>query len=545
MTGYALKTIGAMLFSAALQLCLFAADARALDADCANVPTDKGLLTGAQGDNGVCAFKGVPYAAPPVDELRFKKPQPHAPWSEPLKADRFGEQCLQFPMSLFPSDKIIGSEDCLYLNVYASTADAAPKPVMVFIHGGGFVYGSGAVDTYDGTRLAGRGGVVVVTINYRLGSFGFMAHPALRDETGVSGNWGIHDQLAALRWVKTNIAAFGGDPENVTVFGESAGGMSVGVMLMSPIAGGLFRNAVVESGPLLLLNLTMEKADEQGLRAAAKLGCADPATAADCLRKVDPQTFMGTIKPGFPLLQKPGGERYAAEPIIDGVLMTATPLQLLSSGNFNKANVIVGSNRDEMSFLTLSRKIDTEQQLVDNLKENAALLDEMMNLNLDGGLERLLPAYPVSDYPAVKDAFNDLVGDIIFTCPTRMLADRLSAAGNNVYLYQFSKAPDANGPFKTWGAFHGSELAFVFGNFEFMGIKFKSKENIEVSKKVMDYWSSFAKTGAPAAKDAPAWPAYNTASRPYVNLDLEIKAGEGLKADKCAIFEEILTDAAK
>ncbi|MEW6200622.1 MAG: carboxylesterase family protein, partial [bacterium] len=324
MPPYSKITVCFLLTSAIVILLLVIAENTALAdglSDCKNIQTDKGKVTGVLDEkNGLCVYKGVPYAAPPLGNLRFALPQEHAPWSDTLTADRYSNECPQFPITLMETNKVTGSEDCLYLNIWQPlTAADSPLPVMVFIHGGGFVSGSGNQDWYEGSDLASFGNVIAVTFNYRLNVLGFLVHPALRDQNGNAGNYGIYDQIAALQWVQRNIGSFGGDPQNVTIFGESAGGMSVGIHLASPLSKGLFNKAIIESGPVFMLNKTAEEEEKIGIKIAEKAGCKDPATVADCLRALDARKFVRTARPvlGF-ASDAEHKEGFPFHPVVDG-----------------------------------------------------------------------------------------------------------------------------------------------------------------------------------------------------------------------------------
>jgi para-nitrobenzyl esterase len=540
------KKIEAFVFIAAFAIAAtfaFSTRAAAGAADCKDIHTDKGKVSGVLDEKGgVCGYKGIPYAAPPVGELRFALPREHAPWTDTLEAVKFGNECIQNPMSLTPSKKVVGNEDCLYLNVW-SKADAAekPKPVMVFIHGGGFIYGSADWTIYDGVNLAANGDVVIVTINYRLGAFGFLAHPALRDPAGFEGNYGMHDQIASLRWVKKNIAAFGGDPNNVTIFGESAGGISVGILLVTPAARGLFQKAIVESGPINLFIGEKAKTEADGEKIASMLGCGegDAAAVAACLRKVSPETIMEKAPPGIKFLAE-GSGNYMFSPVIDGFLIPDNPAALLAKGDFAKdVPIIIGSNTDEASFFTSSKDIKTPEDYKNNLTVDARHISDAFGIQIDP--EGTVAMYPAGSYASPKQAYNAIVRDLAFTCPSRAVARTVAGyEPNNIYLYIFGKAPDERGILANWGAFHGSELAFVFRNFDFMGIKFASKNNSILSKKIMAYWSAFAHNGKPEVAGLPAWNAFDPKKGNYLYLDMDIKEGLNYQGRECDFLEKFL-----
>ncbi|MEJ2679314.1 MAG: carboxylesterase family protein, partial [Gemmatimonadota bacterium] len=402
------------------------------------VRVDAGQLRGTVSDS-VARFKGIPYAAPPVGPLRWRPPQPVQPWSGTRDATKYGDLCMQ---DINPDDNGVGpgpaSEDCLTLNVWAPVDHAgAPLPVMVWIHGGGYVNGSGTATLYDGTRLA-KQGVVVVTINYRLGRFGFFAHPALTKENpdGPLGNYGLMDQIAALKWVRRNITAFGGDSADVTIFGESAGGGSVLRLMISPMARGLFGKAVVESGLGRERMARLDTTNAIGLPSAEAAGKAfmdalgdtssDPAQlrampAADILSGGDPNLFAG------------GG------PIIDGKVLTMDVDQAFAKGIEAKVPLIIGTNSLEFPVFD----------------ENSPLFKEVVTFSPQ---ER---RKAIAVYGGLQPYREHIVSDLLFTEPARYLARRHAANGEPVYLYRLSVvSPSVRDRFK--GAVHASERQYVF-----------------------------------------------------------------------------------
>lgn len=515
--------------------------------DCKNVQTDKGKVTGTADDkNKVCTYLGIPYAAPPVGKLRFARPLEHDPWYEALAADDPKAECVQFPMSLMPSKKVTGSEDCLYLNVW-SPSGAAPKskPVMVFIHGGGYVYGSKNWPLYNGVKLSSKGDVIVVTINYRLGALGFLVHPALRDKEGYVGNYAMHDQIAALKWVKKNIMNFGGDPNNVTVFGESAGGISVGMLLASSMTKDLFQKAIIESGPISLFYDTEEHLAKQGESIAKILGCDDPATAAECLRAMPAERFLQDIPVNVnPVSDYETGLKFMFEPSVDGKFLKDAPEKLFASGDFlTYVPVIIGTNADEASYFTINAKIDSPEDLAATFKQNAEAASKFLGINIDP--VEFASKYPASDYKNTKAIYNAIVRDVAFTCPSRYVAKLISKYQPNTYVYLFAKAPQESGMLGDWGAFHGVELAFVYGNFEFMGIKFASKANTAVSDKVIAYWSNFTRLGSPDAKGLPEWRAFNAAENNYLLINKEISEQKNFQKEPCDLFDTYLENSTR
>ncbi len=515
--------------------------------DCTNIQTDKGRITGVMSaKQKLCVYKGIPFAAPPVGELRFAPPKEPAPWAETLKANRFGNECFQFPLGVMAAMEPTGNEDCLYLNVWqpVSAADS-PKPVMVFIHGGGFVMGSGSQPWYEASKLAAAGDLIVVTINYRLGPFGFLAHPALKDAEGHVGNYGFLDQVAALKWVNRNIRNFGGDPGNVTIFGESAGGMSVGVHLVSPLSKGLFAKAIIESGPPFLMRGEVGEALEKGEKAAEALGCYD-ADAAGCLRSLDPAFIMRTLKPVMNMAAEDEDVvgNYTNSPIVEGYAVPANPLEAVKNGAFDKKiKIMIGSNQNEAAIFTAMRKMNTKQDFDGALRKDADKFRKVFGLKTapDG----FLKFYKPSSFDSPKQCYNAILTDLIFTCPTKVIADALADQGADTYLYYFTKHFLDKGITKDWGAFHSAELFFIFGNMSFMGVNGNTPENQEMSKTMMGLWTSFARMGLPTAPGVPAWPRYDSKTAMYMQLDVKSSVREKLKKAECEAEEEILKSAGK
>ena len=363
------------------------------------------------------AFLGIPYAAPPVDELRFKSPQPADPWTEAHDGSEVGPECAQ--LSLLNGEVVADSvEDCLTLNVWTPTTEATePWPVMVWIHGGGFEGGSSHLDgAYTGEHLAPAAHAVVVTVNYRLGPFGFLAHEALTGEDSArptSGNYGLEDQRLALQWVQANVAAFGGDADNVTVFGESAGGISVCLHLVSPESDGLLDRAIIQSGPCDVRVTTLAAAEQQGAELATNLGCDTAADIPTCLRDKTTTEILEALPGKVGLLF---GEGADWGPNVDGVVLLQPAGAALASGSYQDVPVILGSTRDEGTlFVALAGLTEiTETEYEDLAMAWAA------DHGGDGGA--LLAQYPASAYDNPGAALSALIGHGVFSCPTRRAA---------------------------------------------------------------------------------------------------------------------------
>jgi para-nitrobenzyl esterase len=454
-------------------------------ADPATARIETGDLKGVQ-TGEVIAFKGVPYAAPPVGDLRWRPPQRAAKWQGVRDASQHGAICMQ---KMPNPDNGIGqypaSEDCLTLGVWTTKLDRnAKQPVMLWIHGGGFVNGSGSADLYDGSQLSKRG-VVIVSINYRLGRFGSFAHPLLTKEAanGPVANYGMMDMIASLEWTKRNIASFGGDPNNVTIFGESAGGMAVQKLMTSPAAQGLFHKAIVQSGAGRENVQFLDKPNARGLPSAESSGEAFITSlgvtaanasdlraipAADVLAKGDPSTFSG------------GG------PIIDGKIIPMTVVEAFKTGKAAQAPYMVGYNSAEFP----SKPEDVDASLTRTL----------------GAKTADLPAL-VATYPDKEDMAARIVGDIIFGEPARYLAGLHAANGNPSYLYRFDVV-STSVRHRLKGTTHAQERQYVFDTLKTS--PYATDENDKVQAQyAVTYWTNFAKTGDPNGAGLPIWPRYS------------------------------------
>jgi len=473
------------------------------------VRTQSGLAQGTLED-GIAVYKGIPFAAPPLAGLRWRAPQPAADWAGPRTADKFAPACIQVPIvnATLGMDALDTSEDCLYLNVWTPAKSPNDRlAVMVWIYGGGFAIGGTSMAGYNGANLAKKG-VLVVSVAYRLGAFGFMAHPQLTAEQGGhSGNYGLLDQIAGLQWVKRNIAAFGGDPSRVTIFGESAGGIAVSMLAASPLAKGLFQGAISESGgnfaPQRQANEGGENMDSlatgetNGLALLAKLGAPSVADA----RKRSAQDLLKSSPPGL------GG----SWPIFDGYVLLGDQYKLYEAGHFNDTPVLIGTNSDEGALFIPSTTAAAHQGTVRSGYGEYA--------------DKILAAYPAgSDVEALRSA-RDLFRDTLFAWPTWTWARLQSKTGKGkVYVYYFNhRPPYPDTPeFKNWGAAHGGEIAYVFGNFT-PGMPARPADRA-VSDQVSSYWVNFAKTGNPTGTGLPHWPAFTTANAQVMNLDVASKA---------------------
>src|SRR6266849_3334775 len=498
------------------------------------VATRDGRVRGIS-SGGIERFLGVPYTAPPVGELRWRPPQPHRHWTGVREATAFANHCPQNPS---PFGLASTTEDCLYLNVFRPARDHDDDegadeeggdgreerlPVMVWIHGGALLVGES--DDYDPVRLVAHG-VVVVTINYRLGVLGFLAHPALSAESPVqtSGNYGVMDQQAALRWLERNIASFGGDPRRVTIFGESAGGLSVHSHLASPLSAGLFHRAIVQSGAYALGQPSLSEAEAQGQGVAMRAGCTDQT--AECLRAVPVETLLGALTTA------------SVVPDVDGYVLTQTIGASLASGEFNRVPVIEGSNHDEWR-LFVALNIDLVIGPLTPEQYTGAIA---ATLGVPLGTAALLGSfYPLAGYPSPDLALSALGTDAIFACNSRKAARLLSQfVPTHAYEFNDEDAPQLFLPPVSfpYGSAHASEIQYLFNLRSQVPHPDLTSAQQQLSRAMVAYWANFARTGDPNWLGTPFWPAYDRTGDRMQSLAPPTPAVEsGFAADhKCAVW---------
>lgn len=460
------------------------------------VATKAGPVVGSWEDD-LLVFRGVPYAAPPVGPLRWRPPQPHAIWKAPRDAKVFGYDCVQTPFVGDGTPSIhTQSEDCLTLNIWQPSASKTPLPVMVWIHGGGYTNGIGTSPVFDGVALA-RAGVVVVTLNYRLGRFGFFAHPALTADhpDEPKGNYGFMDQIAALQWVRENIGRFGGDPAKVTIFGESAGGGSVNMLLASPAARGLFAHAIAESGGLGDTWPCLADAEPKGL-AFAKARNVEGADAA-ALRALPLEVVKGDLSMG---MARP--ETYPG-PMVDGKIVPRPLPIAFAEGKTAPVPYLVGANSQELGAPSPALAARTET---------------------------IVARYPADQQASFRAAYGDelaghLASEVSFVAPARMLAGQQAKAAPT-FLYRFGVVPAGKRVMSPGaGARHASELAYVFGTLPaYLGPT--DAADAKASETIRAYWTNFAKTGDPNGAGLAAWPRYEAKSDQVMMLTADgAKAG--------------------
>jgi para-nitrobenzyl esterase len=455
------------------------------------VKVEEGLLQGTVEDS-LAVYRGIPYAAPPVGDLRWRAPQPPPKWQGVRTADKFGHTCPQADKRI--EDLTGPSEDCLYLNVWTPASKASDKlAVFVWIHGGGFYAGATAEPLYHGEALAKKG-VVVVTIDYRLGVLGFLAYPGLSAENSkhVSGNYGMLDMIAALGWVHRNIAAFGGNPKRVTIAGESAGGIAVSMLCASPLARGLFQGAISESGgsfgPVRSGGGPGENvqpladAEKDGAAWAEKIGASSVAD----LRSI----------PADKLLEESRSVRGVAWPIMDGWVIPDDEYKLYAAGKYNDTPVLIGYNSDEGASFGPPSTVDAYKQSVQRRYGQFA--------------NQLLALYPAGNEGVGKPP-RDLSRDTLFGWHTWTWARLQTKTGKSrAYLYYFNQHPDylADSPRFGYGSTHGSEIPYVFEHLGLPGRPQPTAEDHSVSDLMSTYWINFTKTGNPNGPGLPKWPAY-------------------------------------
>ncbi len=481
-------------------------------------------------------FLGIPYAAPPVGALRWRPPAAPTPWSGVLDAASYSSACPQLP-SLTTAES--ENEDCLYLNVWTpNPAPAAPLPVMVWIHGGGNVGGSTAdlvpfppyqsYHLYDAHNLAETRDVVVVSMNYRVGVFGFFGHAALATEDSgypYAGNQGLLDQRAALQWVHDNILAFGGDPANVTIFGESAGSFNVCAHVVSPMSSGLFQRAISESGGCTVGIATADESQADAADIATTVGCDGAPDVLACLRGVPVDQLLNAYG-AFDL----GSGRSAIS--VDGGFLPAHPRALFDAGTFTRVPYILGANSDEGTlFFIGSTPITTPEEYTAELTTRFGTFAPQVEA-----------LYPLSSFPTPQDALIRVVGDSSLVCSTYDVARRISRSKNDghTFVYNFNHPiPLAFNIVLHLGAFHGSEIPYVFGSVPPPGIW-----DAQLSQKMQEYWSTFAEKGRPRALHTKRWPRFKERTWNMLRLDalstqLAISRIRNFRRPECEFWSQV------
>jgi len=483
----------------------------------------RGQVVGAK--QNVQVFKGIPYAKPPVGELRWRAPLPPEAWTGVRDCFEFGNACPQRAPALMGSIPQMAinaphSEDCLYLNVWRPVGSATePMPVLFWIHGGGYTMGAASQPLYDGALLA-EPGAIVVSINYRLGPFGFLAHPALSQESpqGTSGNYGILDQIEALRWVQRNIAAFGGDPNRVTIFGESAGAGSVMCLMVAPQAGGLFHAAIAQSTPEMNLARLRQSSDQrpsaeqQGVTLLEQMGVGAQATVEQ-LRKLNATELAET----FPSLELGSKQEInlrraplAMAPVVDGQLIPDLPNRVFASNKAHPVPLIVGNTRDEMTLFMTQTPLPKE----------VSGYEQIISTNFGDLSPEILAAYPATNPKGIRDAVIQLAGDTVFGSQARYVARLHTKNGHPTYRYVFS-CGTKQFPLSMLGAHHACELPYLFGQ------PAKPDASDEKIVEVLQgYWLNFARTGDPNGDGLPTWPKTNLASDVLIEIETEVTLRE-------------------
>ena len=514
------------------------------------VDTESGTVEGeSAGETNV--FKGIPYAHQPVGERRWRPPKTPAPtWDGTRDATEYGPLAPQSGLlgsigSIvgLNTTTVDGKEDgCLNLNVWAPEhADPGEKPVMVWIHGGGYEVGS---NRYDSQNLSERGDVVVVTINYRLGPLGFFTHPDLLAEDPRNVNQGYQDMVAALEWVQRNVAAFGGDPDNVTIFGESAGGNAVLTLLTDPSAEGLFHRAICESGPVVEALQSAEDAAADGTAVAGEIGCTG-SEALSCLRDASTKDLLATGGGGLIGAIAGGGDEESsleADPLgvtVDGTVIEKNPALRFRDGEFHDVPLITGGNADETQLFLLGTDVPSAQAY-----------EETIRSRYPDRADEVLAAYPVSDYETPKKALIDVTTDETFLCGDRLVSKWITDNGGSVYRYIFDDAP--SDPFLLlrlvmdgMGAYHAAEMAYVFGQdieqrgFTITGL---GRSDRKLSRIMQDYWTSFARSGEPGGTDRQRWPDFDSEFQNQFRFTEDGAVTQVGEPSACAIWERLYRD---
>ncbi|XP_059549587.1 acetylcholinesterase isoform X1 [Myotis daubentonii] len=508
----------------------------------------------------VSAFLGIPFAEPPVGPRRFLPPEPKRPWPGVRDATAFQSVCYQYVDTLYPGFEGTEmwnpnrelSEDCLYLNVWTPyPRPKTPTPVLVWIYGGGFYSGASSLDVYDGRFLAQAEGTVLVSMNYRVGAFGFLALPGSRE---APGNVGLLDQRLALRWVRENVAAFGGDPMSVTLFGESAGAASVGMHLLSPPSRDLFHRAVLQSGAPNgpWATVSMGEARRRATLLARLIGCppggpgSNDTELVTCLRTRPAQDL---VDHEWHVLPQESVFRFSFVPVVDGDFLSDTPEALINAGDFHGLQVLVGVVKDEGSYFLVygapgfskdNESLISRAQFLAGVRVG---VPQVSDLAAEAVVLHYTDWLHPEDPARLREAMSDVVGDHNVVCPVVQLAGRLAAQGAQVYAYIFEhRASTLSWP--PWmGVPHGYEIEFIFGLPLEPSLNYTIEERA-FAQRLMKYWANFARTGDPndpRDPKAPQWPQYTGVSQQYVSLNLRpLEVRRGLRAQACAFWNGFL-----
>jgi len=453
------------------------------------IKIETGLISGVKSNTSdVVAYKGIPFALPPVGDLRWRAPQPAKPWTGVRKCDAYANDPYQnaphasgmWSDEFFIPPASTRSEDCLYLNVWTAAKPKEKRPVLVWIYGGGFNSGGGDVPIYDGEATANKG-IVFVSFNYRVGIFGSFSHPELSKESGYnsSGNYGLLDQIAALKWVQKNIAAFGGDPNNVTIAGQSAGSMSVNCLIASPLCKNLFQKAIAESGAYMVSAArgmaTLQQSEEQGTRAAAGLKAASIAD----LRKMTAEDIQQQMRGAF-------------GPIVDGYVLPEPIPAIFAANKQNKVILLTGWNENEgMLSGQLKNAESFKKQETDAYGANA---------------DAFFKFYPAANDDEATASQYKLSKDMMFGIQNYTLAN-VEGEKTKVYMYRFTHRVPGIGEYAKYGAFHSGEVTYAYDNLKFLNRPWQAIDR-ELAATISSYWANFIITGNPNGKGLPEWPAY-------------------------------------
>jgi para-nitrobenzyl esterase len=490
-----------------------------------------GTIEGTLEASGVRSFKGIPFAAPPGGALRWQPPQPATNWQGVRKADRFGPRCMQrniFGDMNFRANGM--GEDCLSLNVWTPAKQRGEKlPVLVYFYGGGFMAGDGSEPRYDGESMA-RKGIVALTVNYRLGVFGFMAHPELTKESShrASGNYGLLDQHAALKWVQQNIAAFGGDPQRVTIAGESAGSISVSAQMASPLSKGLIAGAIGESGSIMgaLSAVPLTEGEQNGVKFAAAIG-KDSLAA---LRAMPAEQLLeATAKPGLP--------RFS--PVVDGWFFPKSPFEIFAAGEQARVPLLAGVNSEESGYFGI---LGREKPTVENYRKALERL-------YPGKSDEVFKLYPATNETEVMDAAQALASDRFISYSTWKWTDLATKTGGKptyYYLYARPRPPmrpemgdaqaglaggvvrgqqaAANPRPPARGAVHSAEIEYAMGNLDSNKVYAWTPDDYKVSRLMQEYFASFIRTGNPNGKGLPNWPKFSENQRLIIDVNTRAEA---------------------